>query len=114
MKGLTAAELEKLCGRTENCIYSYESDITFPHYTIMEKICVALGVPVQYFNDDYYNFVLSEDYTSFLREWRKKNTKRHYDVKKMLGVSFAAYFEWEQGKRMSRKTFEKIRKKLGI
>lgn len=114
IKGLTAAELGEKCGCTDNTIYAYESNQIFPHYTIFQKICIALNVPVEYFKDDYYSFVLSSAYSDFLRQWRKKNTHRYYDIENILGVSFWSYNEWEKGSRMSRETFEKIREKLGI
>jgi len=114
LKGLTAAELGRLCGRTEYSINAYESDICFPHYNVMKKICTALGVPVQYFDDDYYNFVLWDGYITFLRQWRRENTGKHDDLKKILGVSLTAYLSWGKGHRMTRKTFEKIKSKLGF
>nr|WP_274377503.1 helix-turn-helix transcriptional regulator [Desulfotruncus arcticus] len=113
LRNLTAAQLGNLCGCTEQAIYAYESGVNPPHHSIMEKICLALKVPVGYFEDDYYNFILSDKYTSFIRQWRKKNTKRCDDVGKMLGVSIITYLDWEKGKRMSRDTFEKIRGKIG-
>ena len=112
--GLTAAQLGKLCNRKEVTINFYESDIIQPDYSVMQKLCKLFNVPIEYFDDDYYTFVLSDGYEEFLRQWRKKNTKRHYDIKEILGISFWSYNQWEKGRRMSRETFEKIREKLGI
>lgn len=114
INGLTAKELARLCGRTEYAIYAYESDVVFPHCAIMEKICAAMGVPVQYFKDDYYNFVLWDGYTGFLRKWRKENTNKHDEVKKILGVSYDAYLSWEKGGKINREIFIKIKEKLGL
>ena len=114
LKGLTATELGKLCGCVEGTIYSYESDFTKPHYTVMKKICTILEVPIQYFNDDYYNFVLSDDYANYLKKWRKENTARYDDVKKILGVSYKAYRDWEEGSSMTRKIFNKIKDKISF
>lgn len=112
MKGLTAAELGRLCGCATVTINFYESDTYFPSYDVMKKICTVLDVPVTYFEDDYYNFVLSDDYTNYLRRWRKENADSIDDVKKILGVSYSTYCEWEKGKRMIRKSFEKIKERL--
>ena len=112
LKGLTAAEMGRLCGCSEVTILTYESDTILPSHKVMKKICKVLDVPVSYFNDDYLNFVLSKNYTSYLRKWRKENTKRIDDVKKILGVSYFVYREWEKGKRMSRGSFEKIKERL--
>jgi len=100
-----------MCDCSKNSIYAYESNLASPHYTIIEKICVALGVGVEYFQDDYYSFVLSEKYVPTLQRWRRENTKRHTDIKRKLGVSYAAYVDWERGCKMTRKTFEKIRQR---
>ncbi len=112
LKGLTAAELGRLCGCATVTINFYESDTYFPSYDVMKKICTVLDVPVTYFEDDYYNFVLSDDYTNYLRRWRKENADSIDDVKKILGVSYSTYCEWEKGKRMSRESFEKIKERL--
>ncbi len=112
LKGLTVKELGKLCGREECTITSYESSVIFPHYTVMKKICTALGIPVQEFGDEYYTFVLSEDYESYLRQWRKENTKRFDEMESILGVCYGVYRSWEKGLRMTRESFDKIREKL--
>lgn len=114
IKGLTAKELGQLCGRQENTINAYESDTIYPHYTIMEKICNALGVEVGFFDDDYYSFVLSDNYSSYLKEWRRKNTSKYDEVEKILCVSYESYLSWEKGKKMDRNTYKKISEKLGL
>ncbi len=114
LKGLTANDLAKKCGLKEYTIYSYETENTYPHYTSMNKICNILDVPVEFFEDAYYIFVLSDNYESYLQKWRKENTTRHDDVKKILGVSYGMYRNWEKGYRMRRQAFEMIRDHLGL
>jgi site-specific DNA recombinase len=112
LKDLTAAELGRLCGRAEVTINLYESDTILPSHAVMEKICTALDVPVSYFEDDYYNFVLSDNYASYLQEWKKQNIKRHNDIEKVLGVAYQTFWSWQKGYRMSRESFERVKEKL--
>lgn len=80
-----------------------------PYYANMEKICNALEVPIEYFNDGYYNFVLSKNYKDILKKWRRENVRKIDDIKKILGISYTAYRCWERGEKMDRKSFEKIK-----
>ena len=112
LKGLTAKELGQQCGCAKDSIYGYESDTMKPSAHLMRKIIKVLGVDVKYFQDDYYNFVLSSDYTGYLKKWRKENIKRSHDTKKVLGVSYDRYLMWEKGQPMKRGSFEKIKNKL--
>lgn len=101
-----------LCDCSGNTIYAYESGNAIPHYSIMKKIIDALKVDVEYFEDDYYSFVLSDKYTSYLKQWRMKNTKRVEDIERILGVTYASFRSWEKGEIMSRDSFNKIKHKL--
>jgi len=114
IRGLTAEELGNLCDCSGNTIYAYESGTAIPHYSIMKKMIKALEVDVEYFEDDYYSFVLSDRYTEILKKWRKENTSKTEDVKKILGVSFWSFNLWEKGHIMSRETFNMIKDKLNI
>lgn len=114
IKNLTAEELGELCGCVEGTIYMFESDWGIPCCATMERICEALDVPIEHFGDDYYNFVFSNNYAKFLREWRANNTNKCSDVEQGLGVTVSSYRGWEKGRIMSRKTFDKIRGMLGI
>lgn len=99
-----------LCGVSKNTIYSYESNNAVPTSNVMKKIVNVLDVDVKYFEDDYYNFVLSENYTDYLKEWRK--LLRVEELEEKLGVSYASYLNWEKGSFMARNTFNKIKNKL--
>ncbi|MCR2042690.1 helix-turn-helix transcriptional regulator [Anaerosalibacter massiliensis] len=110
IKGLTAEELGNLCGVSKNTIYSYESNNAVPTSNVMKKIVNVLDVDVKYFEDDYYNFVLSENYTDYLKEWRK--LLRVEELEEKLGVSYASYSSWEKGSFMARNTFNKIKNRL--
>lgn len=112
IRGLTAEELGNLCDCSGNTIYAYESGTAIPHYSIMKKMIKALEVDVEYFEDDYYSFVLSDRYTEILRKWRKENTRKIEDVKKILGVSYYSYRTWEKGIIMNRSVFDKIKDKI--
>ncbi len=114
MKGFTAKELGDLCSCSLNTIYAYESNIAIPNPHAMKKIIKVLDVDIEYFEDDYYNFVLSKDYTELLKKWRKENTKHSNDVKNILNVSFQSFWGWENGNIMSRQSFNQIRDKIYI
>ena len=114
LKELTAAELAEMCGLKKETIYTSECGATYPHYATIEKICKVLEIPVSYFEDDYFTFVLSEGYEESLKQWRKNNTGRYGDVKRLLGVSYESYLNWEKGEKMSRAKFELIRDRLGV
>lgn len=110
--GLTAEELGRLCGITKHAVYSYESDLGKPRHWIMKRIIDVFDVNVDYFEDEYYSFVLSPNYTDHLKKWRRG--LKVNELEKILGVSYTAYREWEKGKIMNRRTFKRIRDKLGI
>lgn len=46
-RGLTQAELGRLCGMTGGAISSYENGITVPKRRVLEKIARALDVPAE-------------------------------------------------------------------
>ena len=75
----------------------------------MGKICEIYGITINYLDDDYYTFVLSNSYTSFLQQWRKENINKIDDFKTMLGISYAVYRKWEKGSKMSRDTYKRLR-----
>lgn len=110
--GLTAEELGRLCGITKHAVYSYESDLGKPRHWIMKRIIDVFDVNVDYFEDEYYSFVLSPNYTDHLKKWRRG--LKVNELEEILGVSYTAYREWEKGKIMNRRTFKRIRDKLGI
>lgn len=112
MKGLTAEELGGLCHSSKNTIYAYESNNAIPNPHTMKKIVEYLDVDVEYFEDDYYNFVLSNDYVEFLKKWRNENTKNHMQIEKILNISYGTYLAWEKGLIMSREFFNKIWHKI--
>ncbi|MBU5293139.1 helix-turn-helix domain-containing protein [Anaerosalibacter bizertensis] len=110
IKGLTAEELGTLCSISKNTVYSYESNTAIPRPEIMKKIINVLNVDVKYFEDDYYSFVLSENYCEYLKEWRK--LLKVEELEEILNISYITYLNWEKGSMMSRNTFDKIRDKL--
>lgn len=112
MKGFTAKELANLCNIKEATIYAYESNNAIPNPHIMKQLVEVLDVDVEYFEDDYYNFVLSNDYVEFLKKWRNKNIKKHLQIEEILNVSYGSYLSWEKGLIMSKETFNKIWNKI--
>lgn len=114
IRGLTAREFGELCNLCEGTIYAYESNLDIPSPPTMKRIVKALDIDIEYFKDDYFNFIFSENYTEILKTWRNENIKKYLQVKEILGVSYGSYRNWEKGAIMSRDFFNRIKDKMNI
>ncbi|MBC8590594.1 helix-turn-helix domain-containing protein [Wansuia hejianensis] len=114
LRGLTAKQLGALCNCSADRIYCYESNKATPRINFINAITNELNISIDYFENDYFNFVLSDKYTKILYNWRKKNTTNRFELEKKLGVTYYNYLKWEKGKKMSMESFNKIKNKLNI
>lgn len=96
LKGISQEELARYIGGADGTMDTYEFDRAFPSPEKLKKIAECLKVPVEYFFDEYYEFVFG-DYAERIREWREKNKLTFKKASIVIGVSEKTFILWERG-----------------
>ncbi|MCY6354464.1 helix-turn-helix transcriptional regulator [Clostridium sp. ZS2-4] len=96
LKGLSQEELTRYIGVADGTMDTYEFDRAFPSPEKLKKIAECLEVPLEYFFDGYYEFVVG-DYGKKIRDWREKNKLTLKEAAMVIGVSEKTWGWWEKG-----------------
>lgn len=96
LKGISQEKLARYIVVADGTMDTYEFDRAFPSPEKLKKIAEYLEVPVEYFFDEYYEFVFG-DYDKKIREWREKNKLSLKEASMVIGVSEKTLGWWEKG-----------------
>lgn len=96
LKGISQKELARYIGVADGTMDTYEFDRAFPSPEKLKKIAECLEVPVEYFFDEYYEFVFG-DYGKKIKDWREKNKLSLKEAAMVVGVSERTLIGWERG-----------------
>ena len=95
MKGVTKKDLAKLINSTPKTIDSYEFDMSYPSPKRLVKIAKYLDTPLEYFFDEYYEFIFN-NYSEKIRDWREENKFSLRESAKLLDVNLVTLDRWEK------------------
>ena len=107
IKGMSQQELAERCGLKRGAINTFEYDLAYPSISSMKAIALALDMPFQHFEDEYYSFV-NDGFSGRLKRWRKENGLSMRAAAQKLGVDVTTLNSWEQERYvMNRITFNR-------
>ncbi len=104
---ITKKDFAECIGSTPKTIDSYEFNRSYPSPKRLVKIAEYLDTPLNYFFDEYYEFIFNH-YGKRIRFWREENKLSLKEAAKLLDVSYITLDRWEKGSSYpDRVSFEK-------
>lgn len=95
MKGVSKKDLAKYIDSTLKTIDSYEFNRFYPSPKRLVKIAKCLDSPLEYFFDEYYEFIFN-DYSLKIRNWREKSKLSPKEAARLIGINPAILDRWEK------------------
>ena len=89
-------------------IKDYETRGIYPPPQISKKLAQVFEIGRNYFYDDYFDF-LDKNYSEILKGWRKANNFTQDEAAKTLKVSTATFNRWENGEKINRNNYKKLK-----
>lgn len=113
IKGFSQSELAAILGLSieqgRYIIKDYETRGIYPPPNTSKKLAKIFETGDVYFYDDYYDFI-DKNYGEILKCWRDINCFTQDEASKLIKVSTKTWNRWENGKPLSRKNFQKLKK----
>ncbi len=89
-------------------IKDYETRGIYPPPQISKMLAQIFKIGKTYFYDDYFDF-LDKNCFEILKGWRETNRFTQNEAAKTLKVSTATFNRWENGKKISRNNYKKLK-----
>lgn len=95
LKRFYKKDLAEYIGVVTYTIDSYELGLSYPLPEKLIKIAEYFKMPIEYFYDDYYEFVFG-NYGEQIKNWRKKDGLTYKDAAKIIGIDPKTLSSWER------------------
>ncbi len=94
---MTQQDLALAAGLDVSTIKRLENNKTRPELATCKVLAEALGIMPEMIYDEYLQFI-ANDYSSYIKEYRKKHNLTQYQLSKLLNVTTKTIAYWEQNK----------------